>query len=149
MNNTGSNIWFKGYLLEDPAAGSVGSGWLAPRSYTIKTKNEFQLNAEFVIVDEKRAMVMMQQTNGCRRFSAPRISATAHRAAPIGRTRRPRHSPSSAIRIALCRNPFQRSQQRSQAPFTTALNDKRRTSPGGKIEVAVNRYAQPVDFCRS
>ena len=64
VNNTGKNIWFKGYQISSPGPGSMQPGWLAPGSYKVYATSETQLNAEFIIVDERRAVVMMQQTNG-------------------------------------------------------------------------------------
>lgn len=64
VNNTGKNILFNGYELQTPGSGSMRPGWLEPGSYTVYATSAGLMDAQFLVVDQKRGVVMMQQENG-------------------------------------------------------------------------------------
>jgi hypothetical protein len=63
VNNTGQDMWFTEWFLDTPASSTI-SGRMPPGSYTVRTKNDSELQARFTVGDQRRAMVSMQVSNG-------------------------------------------------------------------------------------
>ena len=64
VNNTGKDMWFDEWFLETPASSTIGGGRVPPGSYTVRTRNDSELQARFTVGDQRHAMVQMQVKDG-------------------------------------------------------------------------------------